>query len=86
VKSTLPKRHAVSRQQLAQLRELIAIVVAGQAGEVVRHFLHADHVEVGHLPRGAHDALEVDALVDAAAPLDVPGDELHGGNEDNLSA
>ena len=53
------------------------VLVAPEAGDVVRHFLHAEHVEVGEGPGFAHDAREIDASIEAAAPLDIPGDELH---------
>src|SRR4029077_11655242 len=46
-------------------------------GEVVGDLLHAKDVEIGKRLRVPHDACRVDPLVDAAAPLRIPGDELH---------
>ncbi len=69
----------VLRQQRAEGCELVLVGRARQAriGEVVGDLLQAQHVEVGEAPRLGDDARRIDAPVDAAAPLGVPGDENH---------
>ena len=65
-----------TRQQRRQLRRL----VAGRAGQRVvtlRDLLQAQHVEVSQAARLLDDALRADHAVQAAAPLGIPGDELH---------
>ena len=49
----------------------------GEPGKAAPDLLEAEHVGVAHLPADAEDALRIDDAVGAAAPLDVPGDELH---------
>jgi hypothetical protein len=68
----------VAGKQGRQFRHLVAPVVAGQAGEVHRHFLQADDVEFAHAAHIARHAPEVDPTVHAPAPLDVPGQQPHG--------
>src|SRR6185436_12968245 len=70
----------VAGEERPQLGELVTLVVALEPREVVRDLLHAEDVEVRDRPRGLHDAREVDAAVEAAAPLDVPGEELQARN------
>ena len=65
-------------QQRGEERELVFAPAALQGREVGRDFLQAEDVEVGERARVVDDPLRVDAAVAAAAPLDVPGHELHG--------
>src|ERR1700687_4121352 len=80
-----PFERVVARQQRCEFRELIAIVIALQGGEIIRDLLQAEHVEIGNSPRGAHDAPEIHAPVEAAAPLNIPGDEPHSCNHPKRS-
>lgn len=50
---------------------------AGEVGVVARDFLKAQHVEVGRFPGDPGDTRGIDPAVAPAAPLDVPGNELH---------
>ena len=62
------------------MRELVLALAACEQGIriVVRDLLQAQDVEVGD-PLGVGDhPCRIDLLVHAAAPLHVPGDELHG--------
>ena len=70
---------AVPGERRTEPRHLVLAGTAGQVREADRDFLQAQHVEVGEVTGLADDALGVDAAVDAAAPLDVPGDQFHGG-------
>src|SRR5262249_207417 len=59
--------------------ELIVVVVPREARirKIVGDLLQAKDVEVRESARFVDDAARIDAAVDAAAPLHVPGDELH---------
>ena len=66
-------------------REFVELILAATARkprvrEIVGDFLQAQHVEIGERLGVLHDARRIDLTVDAAAPLDVPGDELHGSS------
>jgi len=67
----------VAGQQLGQQGELVLAAAACERREVRRDLLQAQHVEIGERPRVFDDARRIDAAVHAAAPLDVPGDQLH---------
>jgi hypothetical protein len=83
VRSQLVDRHARNRgvagQQRGEHGELVFPVAAGEERirEVVGNLLQAKDVEVGDALRVGDYARGIDLLVDAAAPLDIPGDELH---------
>ena len=63
-------------QQAGQQVELVLAAAALERREVRRDFLQAQHIEVGQRLRVFDDAPRVDTAVDAAAPLDVPGDQF----------
>ena len=67
----------IGGQEARKLGELIGGIVAGEIGKVVGHLLQAEHIEIGHAAGMGDEARKIDASVDAAAPLHVPGDELH---------
>jgi hypothetical protein len=67
-----------ARQQLAQQGRLVVRRIALQLREVDRHLLQAEHVEIGHLARTVQHARQIDHAVQAAEPLHVPGDQVHG--------
>ena len=69
----------VSRQMLRELGELVLAAAPGEQWirEIVRDLLQAEHVKVGDRLRVLDDASGIDLTVDAAAPLDIPGDEFH---------
>ena len=64
-------------QQRREERELVAVVVAGErrVREVVGEFLDAQQVEVGERLRVRDDSRGIDAAIQPAEPLHVPGDE-----------
>src|SRR5467141_2045194 len=68
---------AVAREQRSERRVLVLARASREVGEVARDLLQAQHVEIGHLSRDPGDARRVDPAIASAAPLDVPGDELH---------
>src|SRR6185369_7761842 len=68
-----------ARQRRRDQRELVFAPAALERREVGGDLLEAEDVEVGERARVVDDALRVDAAVAAAAPLNVPGDELHRG-------
>ncbi len=72
-------RGGIARKQRRQRSELVVIRVAGEPRirKIVGDLLQAQHVEVGERARFRDDPLRVDTSVDAAAPLDIPGDEIH---------
>ena len=76
-------RHArhrhIAGKEPRELGELIFAATAckPRVGIVVGDLLQTEDVEVGNRLRMPHDAGRIDFAVDAAAPLDVPGDELH---------
>ena len=75
------EKNLVAGQQRAQDGRLIEIRATWQPGVMDRDLLHADHVKAawpGECLRFAHDPLDTDNLVEAAEPLHIPGDELHG--------
>jgi hypothetical protein len=69
----------VARQQARERRELVGIVVAleQRRGKVVRQLLDAEDVEIRERARLRDHARGIDAAVEAAEPLHVPGDEVH---------
>src|SRR4029453_86063 len=69
----------VTRQQRRDRRELVLARAAGKSrvGKIVGDLLQAQHVEVGEALRLGDDPRRIHAAVDAAAPLRVPGDDLH---------
>jgi hypothetical protein len=66
-------------QPLRDLGELIFTAAAGEPGigKVARDLLQAKHVEIRQRLGVRHNARRVDASVDAAAPLHVPGNDFH---------
>ena len=66
-----------ARQHLREEGELVGGVIAVEIGKIRRHLLQAEHVEIRHRARVIDDAPRIDAIVGAARPLDVPGDQLH---------
>jgi hypothetical protein len=73
----MPLDRGEARQQLGEARELVGLVVEVELREVVGDLLQAEHVEIRHLPGMGDDPRRVDAIVHAACPLDIPGDQLH---------
>src|SRR5204863_2874575 len=69
----------VARQKVRERRELVGIVVAFEQrrGKVVRQLLKAQDVEVRELAGMRDHARGVDAAVEAAEPLHVPGNQIH---------
>src|SRR6478609_6216874 len=67
----------IAGKEGGQRGELVRGVVAGKVRIVVRDFLEAHHVEIPELHDPPRDPAEIDTPVYSAAPLDVPGDELH---------
>src|SRR5438309_8494984 len=69
----------VSWQARRDLRELILAPASRQTriGKVVGDLLQAKDIEIGDGQGVLDDAPRIDLAIDAAAPLGVPGDELH---------
>ena len=68
---------AVAREQPRERLVLVLARASRKVGVVARDLLQAQHVEIGRLARDPGDARRVDPPVASAAPLDIPGDELH---------
>src|SRR2546425_1536260 len=71
------EEHEVARELAPERLDLVLALAPGQIGEADVDLLQAQDVGVGDAPRLVRDARRVDDAVDAAAPLDVPGDEAH---------
>src|SRR3989442_6350129 len=71
------EEHEVPGEFAPERLDLVLALAPGQIGEADVDLLQAQHVGVGDAPRLVRDACRVDDAVDAAAPLDVPGDEPH---------
>jgi len=69
----------VAGKEPRNLRELILAAASGKARiwKIVRNLLQAEHIEIGELACFLHDPCRVDLRIDAAAPLNVPCDQLH---------
>jgi hypothetical protein len=72
-----PKHTSKPGSQLRSNAGWSCAVLPLRAWVVDRHFLQAQHVEVGHRTRVLHHAGHVDAAVQAAEPLHIPGDQFH---------
>src|SRR5450759_5974514 len=71
-------RHVAGKEP-RKLGKLIFAATACKTrmGIVVGDLLQTEDVEIGDRLRMPHDAGRIDFAVDAAAPLDIPGNELH---------
>jgi len=67
----------ITVEQPAELGHLVESASAVELRHAARDLLQADHVGVAEGADGPGDAREVDASVDAAAALDVPGQDFH---------
>src|SRR4051812_39514074 len=71
------EEHRVTGKLTLQRADLVLAAAAGEIREPDAHLLQAQHVRIGETASLARDARGVDDAVDAAAPLDVPGDQPH---------
>ena len=73
------RHRRVARQEPRELGKLVFAATAGKPrrGIIVGDLLQTQDVEIGDRLRMPHDAGRIDFAIDAAAPLNVPGDELH---------
>src|SRR5687767_5024816 len=73
----------IAAKGLLQLFDLVFARASRHLRKITRDFLQAKHVRVGEAPGLARDALGIDPLIDAAAPLNVPAQYSH--RRDNSS-
>src|SRR2546428_6971252 len=71
------EEHEVPGEFAPERLDLVLALAPGQIDEAGVDLLQAKHIRIGDAPRLVRDARRVDDAVDAAAPLDVPGDEPH---------
>src|SRR5579864_3738793 len=66
-------------QPPAELRKLILAAASRKPRirKIVGDFLQAEHVEIGDFPRLPDYPRQINLLVDAAAPLRIPSNQLH---------
>ena len=74
-----PVEGRVTGQARGEQRRLVMAGIPFQRRIVVGDFLQAEDVEISEGPRRGQDTAGIDAAIEAAAPLDVPGDQAHGG-------
>ena len=69
----------VPRKKRREQRKLVFARAAAEigVGKIVGDFLQAQHVKIGDALCFGRDAGGIDSLIDAAAPLHIPGHHVH---------